>query len=176
MDDDDALLVAKYIGGDTAAFETLYRRYQAPLFNYIYRSCLSAAVAEDIFQEVFFQVIKKMASYTEKQNFRAWIYTIARNRLIDRGRLKSSADVAIGSDWEFASGQETPVAIAEKNEERSHLRGAIEALPAKVREIMMLRHFSGLSFKEIAEVTSLPLGTVLSTVHRGLGSLREKMV
>ncbi len=176
MVDDDALLVRKYLDGDKGAFETLYRRYQMPLFNYLYRSCLSTAVAEDIFQEVFLQVIKKMPKYCETQNFKAWIYTIARNKLIDKGRLKANLDVAISDGWEYGDLKNNPETIAESNEKKQILHNAINALPVQLRELLMMRHFSGLSFKEIAETTSTPIGTVLSRVHRGLEYLREKIL
>lgn len=171
----DAELVAKYRGGDTKAFDELYMRYQVPLYNYIYRISGSASMAEDIFQEVFFQVIQKMHTYSENQNFKAWIYTVARNRVIDRGRLKSSNDVVLGDSWEGSSSMRPPSEIAETNEQAALVRGTIDGMPEAIKEILLLRHYSGLSFKEIAAMTGIPLGTVLSRVHRGLESLREQL-
>ena len=171
---------------DAVAFEQLVDAYSTRLFGYLYRMTGKRDLAEDLMQEVFVRVVRNIESYDHDGRFEAWLFRIATNLMRDRVRrvqrsprsvsLSEQADDAVGlSGTLAASGDNPPDAAMQLAEDVDRLQKALAKLPAVERETVMLRHFSELSFNEIARVMGTPLGTALARAHRGLIKLRELM-
>jgi len=170
---------------DPAAFESLVDQFGGRIFGFVYRMVGSRDEAEDLVQEVFLRVVRTIARYHEDGRFESWVFRIAANLVRDRarslgrqpGRMELRADEGGSGDTmdglsRVESGPSRPM---ELKEDVDQLAAALAMLPAAEREVIMLRHFSDLSFKEIAEAMGTPLGTALARGHRGLQRLREIM-
>ncbi|PYJ44138.1 MAG: RNA polymerase subunit sigma [Verrucomicrobia bacterium] len=131
--------------------------------------------AQDVVQEAYLRAFKSFNGF-HGSNGRAWLLTIVRNTSYTLLKKNHAVDLTTTFDEEIhASGQEslTPAAILEHNEDAKLMREAIDELPAEFREILTLRHQEGLSYKEIADITQVPPGTVMSRLARARAKLRE---
>lgn len=168
---------------EPAAFDALVEAYSARLYGYFYRLTASRHDAEDLLQEVFVRVVKMIGQYEHDGRFEAWLFRIATNLVRDRVRRARKAPVTMNTDrddeavWAGPADRHTtdPAGAVERAEAADRLQWALKRLPAAEREVVMLRHFTDLSFKEIAEMMNTPLGTALARAHRGLAKLRESM-
>jgi RNA polymerase sigma-70 factor (ECF subfamily) len=146
--------------------------------------------AEDLMQEVFVRLVRMIGTYKHYSRFEAWIFRIAANLARDRVRkfrrspklvalVESDAEgkalSGVASMDDLASADEPVDAGLVRSEAVDELHKALAELPAGEREVIMLRHFSQMTFKEIAETMEIPLGTALARGHRGLARLREIM-
>jgi len=186
MEKTDDELVSEYLDGDEKAFEELYHRYNIQLFNFILSMVKDNEAANDIFQEVFIKVINKLPSYREG-NFKAMIYLIARNSVIDFIKSKKNKNqrnnISIDQNIDEEHTLEDLIASGENPEkelitiyENKKLYEAISTLSEEYREIILLKHFSGLRFEEISKTLNIPLGTLLSRFKRAMDKLREKLI
>ena len=175
--------------GDARAFEVLVRRHRTPVFNFILRFTGHRARAEDVLQETWLKVVRSAPDYETKAKFTTWLYTIARNLCVDSARKESYRQTAslesatTGSDGEA----QRPLAEALPDEGASPERGAYNArlrplleralsgLPEEQREVFVLREYSGIPFKEIAEVTGVSENTVKSRMRYALEGLRRRL-
>src|SRR5438067_429410 len=131
--------------------------------------------AQDVVQEAYLRAFKSFGGF-HGSNGRAWLLTIVRNTSYTLLKKNRAVDLTTTFDEEVhASGQEslTPAAILEHNEDAKLMREAIDELPAEFREILTLRHQEGLSYKEIADITQIPSGTVMSRLARARAKLKE---
>ena len=185
---DDGALMRAYVAGDAAAFATLYDRHERPVFRFLLRSLNDAAAAEDLLQEVWLSVVRNAANYEVRAKFTTWLYTIARNKLIDHWRTRDSAlsldeaagdgDGDAGEPWVEripASADAQPEAQALSNAQARALVAAVGALPALQREAFVLHMESGMTLGEIAELTQVGAETVKSRVRYALARLREHL-
>ena len=183
MSDEDLML--SYADGNVGAFEVLVSRHEKPLFHFILRSCGNRDRAEEILQEVFLRVIKYSDNYKPTAKFTTWVYTIARNLCIDKARKRSRAteislDQSRGSDPDGQTlGERLPDGGAsaapveyDRIEFREKLMSALDELPDEQREVFMLREFSGLKYREIAEAVGVKVPTVKSRMRYALQTLR----
>jgi RNA polymerase sigma-70 factor (ECF subfamily) len=171
--------------GDGACFDQLVEHFGHRIFGFLYRLSGSRVDAEDMMQEVFVRLVRTIASYTHDGRFESWLFRIAANLARDRIRRLQrtprhvSALADEGEDITDSAAHTSPEATAEegmiRREQVGELQEAIAMLPDAEREVIMLRHFSQMSFKEIADATGTPLGTALARAHRGLARLREIM-
>ena len=182
-------LLAEVIGRaqqrDPAAFDELVERFSPRLFGLLYRLSGSHHDAEDLLQEVFLRVVRTIEGYRHRGRFEAWLYRIALNLARDRVRRQqrrgSTAGRTTGStmDWISLDGrpasQPPPDQPLELAEQVDRLQQALESLLPPEREVIMLRHFSDMSFREIADTMGTPIGTALARSHRGLARLRRLM-
>jgi RNA polymerase sigma-70 factor (ECF subfamily) len=171
---------------EPAAFDTLVEAYSARLYGYFYRLTGSRHDAEDLLQELFLRLVRMIGGYEHDGRFDGWVFRIATNLVRDRVRRAKTAGGGqtaprVGAD-EVRSIEEHPdVAAAEPTQEMhraeqiDQLQQAIARLPDAEREVILLRHFSQMSFREIADVMGTPLGTALARAHRGLARLRGLM-
>src|SRR5882762_8397012 len=179
----DRDLVASAVDGHEAGFEELVRRYQRPIAAYVYRMVGDYDVALDLTQEVFIKVYNSLTRYRSEFKFSTWIYKIAHNAAIDHLRRHAVREQSLtsGSDGEhreisIESRRLTPEQESERKEKRSEIESVVQLLPAAYRELIVLRHSQDLSYDEIAEVTSLPLGTVKNRLFRAREAMRDHLL
>lgn len=172
----DAKLIEKYKSGDTAAFEELLYKYKNQIFSYILRMVKNKTVAEDIFQDVWVNTLKYLPRYDERNKFSGFLFKIAHSKTMDYLRkdrnFEELPENLPDNSWHDTTLREHPL---EKAELYNNLNLAIENLPAKQKEILLLRQESDLSFKEIAKMLDCPINTVLSRMHNAVLSLRKIM-
>ncbi|MCZ6817599.1 MAG: sigma-70 family RNA polymerase sigma factor [Planctomycetota bacterium] len=174
--------------GDPKAFDALADLYAGRIFGFVYRLTGSRHDAEDLMQEVFLRVVRTIERYKHDGRFEPWIFRIAANLVRDRvRRVKRSprraapadprGDESSASDMldDFPTRQRTVEDALVCSEDIAEMNAALATLPEGEREVLMLRHFSQMTFKEIAELMETPLGTALARAHRGLSRLREAM-
>lgn len=184
-----AALIERGKRRDPAAFDVLVEAYSGRLYGYVYRLTGLREDAEDLVQEVFVRLVRMLPDYEHDGRFEGWLFRIATNLARDRLRRRKrtqpagSLDTFEAGDGEQAAESFDPADAAgpppdgalELREDADALQSAIARLPAAEREVVMLRHFSELSFAEIAELMGTPLGTALARAHRGLNKLRTWM-
>lgn len=177
----DEKLVKAYAEGNNEAFDALLRRHQDRIFNYILRIIKNEDIANDIFQETFVKAIQtiRQGRYTENGKFPAWISRIAHNLIIDYYRQEKSEnlqssdldDVDILNRKELCEDTIEDIIISEQI--RDDVRLLIEALPSLQREVLIMRYYQGLSFKEIAEATNVSINTALGRMRYAIINLRR---
>jgi len=175
--------------GEVRAFEALVRRHRTPVFNFILRFTGHRARAEDLLQETWLKVLRSAEGYEPKARFTTWVYTIARNLCVDSARKESyrqadSLDAPVGGAGEtegrmlgevLPDGGPSPERGAHNIRLRPLLQRALLALPDEQREVFILREYSGVAFKEIAEVTGTSENTVKSRMRYALEGLRRRL-
>lgn len=185
---DDAVLAEVIRGaqrGEEAAFDRLVSAYGRRIVGFLYRLTGSRDDAEELAQEVFVRIVRTIRTYRHDGRFEPWLFRIAANLARDRVRRIQRRPMilplgAVGrtddADEDRLEGPAVPVDAAMIHRETvEQLNVALAELPDAEREVLMLRHFSRMSFREIAEATGSPLGTALARSHRGLARLREIM-
>ena len=173
----DAELLARYRRGDVGAMDTLVEKYRRPLFGYILNMTGGQDEADEIFQEAWLRVIRKLGLYRQK-NFFGWLVRITRNIVIDRARRRkpvvsldqaedgrSMADVLPGTDA-------APSDVAMGRELEQRLAAALEMLPAEQKDVFVMRMQTNLAFKEIAKIQGVSINTALARMQYALAKLR----
>ena len=180
-------LIARARRKDPAAFDALVERYGPRLYGYFYRVTGRRTDAEDLLQELFVRLVGTIGQYEHDGRFEAWLFRIATNLIRDRIRRmrtwRQLRPEAIGyashdDDLQAPSSDERHMGPAERlgrAEELDRLQWALGQLPEPERMVVLLRHFSQMPFREIAEMMGTPLGTALARAHRGLARLRQLM-
>lgn len=177
----DDQLVKAYASGDNEAFDTLLKRHQDRIFNYILRIIKNEDIANDIFQETFVKAILniKQGRYTENGRFPAWISRIAHNLIIDHYRQEKSENVQSADIEEIdvlnrkdlCEATIEDIIIADQI--RDDVKYLIELLPELQREVLKMRYYQNLSFKEIAELTQVSINTALGRMRYAIINLRR---
>ena len=182
---DDQELVNQYISGEESALCTLIQRHKRRIFSYIMHTVKDKALAEDIFQDTFIKVIGtlKKGHYNEEGKFLPWVLRIAHNLIIDTFRRDkrmptiSGGTNEDGEDFDIFSllGQFDRTAEQEiiQGQIRKDIRKLVECLPAEQREVLMMRHYYDMSFKEISEQTNVSINTALGRMRYALINLRK---
>jgi len=135
--------------------------------------CGDANLAEDAAQEAFIRAWQHLPNYRPRSPFRNWLYRIATNAATDLiRRERETVDVDTLS---LASSDEGPEAMVERGERREHVRQAVLALPPASRAVLVLREYEGLSYREIADTLSIPIGTVMSRLNYARNRLRQSL-
>jgi RNA polymerase sigma-70 factor (ECF subfamily) len=172
---------------DPDALRELVAAYSPRVFGLLYRLTGSRDAAEDLLQETFLRVVRAIDQYEHVGKFESWLFRIAANLARDRarkiGRRGESDGLADDALNEMAStdarttsrGPDNPAARSMKRAAGQRLAECLERLPTADREIIVLRHYSELSFREIADMLGVPLGTALARAHRALKRLREEL-
>ncbi len=177
----DNQLVQKFIDGDEAALEILVRRHKDQVFTYIYMVVKNQHLAEDIFQDTFIKVIRslKTGKYTDNGKFISWVLRIAHNLIIDHFRKERLLSMISNEDSDYDmfnssrySDENIEDRIIRKQIERD-IRKLIKELPDDQRQVLIMRYYLGLSFKEIAERTDVSINTALGRMRYGLINLRK---
>ena len=180
--DDHELVRAFRNDGNQQAFAELLNRHQNKVYSYIYSMVMNPDVANDIFQETFTKVITKMDdTYNEQGKWIAWVMRIAHNATIDHIRKRRrfvDVNATADSDYDFYDRLEDKEASdaqddMEFGEAKHSLLKHISSLPKEQREVVMLRHYHEMSFKEIAELTNVSINTALGRMRYALINLRK---
>ncbi len=179
----DNELIRLFSDGKIEALETLVLRYKDKVYNSILFMVKDKYLAEDIFQDVFIRIIDTMRSgrYTEEGKFLPWAMRIAHNLCVDHFRkvkrtptIRSNGEQDIFEVLHFVEdSQETKIM---KRQSHNRVREMLDRLPDDQREVIILRHFADLSFKEIAALTDCSINTALGRMRYGLINLRKLMV
>lgn len=177
----DQELVKQYLDGDQYCLEILIRRHKSKIYNYILLLVKNQSLAEDLFQDTFIKVIKSLHQdkYTDNGKFVSWVMRIAHNLIIDHFRkekqLKTTSadrtDINIFNSRKFA--EETVEDEIVWEQITTDVKKLVDFLPDDQKEVIILRHFSGLSFKEIAEKTNVSINTALGRMRYALINLRK---
>lgn len=177
----DNKLVQQFIEGDQKSLEILINRHKSRIFSYILLIVKNQELAEDIFQETFIKVIRslKRGKYVENGKFVSWVLRIAHNLIIDHFRKvklqgtvsNDSTDVDIFNSQKFA--EETIEDQMVIDQILNDVKGLVKELPEDQQQVIYMRHYMGLSFKEIAEQTGVSINTALGRMRYALINMRK---
>lgn len=177
----DSQLIAEYLDGNQYSLERLIHRHKNRVFAYILMVVKDKQLADDIFQDTFIKVINTMqaGSYKEEGKFIQWVMRIAHNLIIDYFRKSKRLPVVDNDSKEFDifdTIQFTDVSVEEKmiiDQIHSDVRDLVEHLPKEQKEVLFMRHYSDMSFKDIAEQTDVSINTALGRMRYALINLRK---
>jgi len=175
----DEELVQKCLAGDKDAFAVILSRYEKPVFSLAYRLCGDYNEAADLAQEAFLQIYRGLAQFDASKKFFPWMYRVAHNTCVNVIQRKPSNQVPLEEMPEISFTEvktdEQPEAYYDNRELRSNIDGAIEELPEKYREVIVLRFMVGLSYQEIADKVGVTLSAVETRIYRGRQLLQKKL-
>ena len=180
-----AELLARCQAGDRTAWDTLVDAYWQRLFGYALRATGNAELAQDLVQETFLRIVQRLGKYDDQGKFEAWLFRILVNLVRDHGRslarhptqstVMESDGQRIEMTDELPGKVPAPFEPLHRIEEIDRLQAALRRLSESDRQILLLRHFADMPFKDIARTLNCPIGTVLAQAHRALGKLRVLM-
>jgi RNA polymerase sigma-70 factor, ECF subfamily len=165
-------LIACSLAGDQNAFAILVHRYQRLIISIVYRMTGQPQLAEDLAQEAFIKAWVNLPRFRGDSSFRSWLGRIATNLTIDHLR-RSKPEVELMDHW--STREDSPQASALQAELRQQVRDAVLELPIQSRAALVLREYEGLSYKEIAEMLDIPMGTVMSRLNYARTRLRDML-
>lgn len=179
----DEELIQLVVERNTMAFKTLYQRYEKAIFNFILRYTGNMELAQDLLQETFTRIWFAAHSFNvDKGKFRTWLFTIAlnitRSEMIKKQYSYSYLDITeINSSEENLAQSKAgqPDKRAEKQELKRTIQHALSKLQPFLREVIILKHYQQLKFREIAQITNTPEGTLKSRFHRAILLLKEHL-
>jgi len=176
----DATLVSNYIQGEEPALEVLINRHKQRIYSFIYSKVYDKDVAEDIFQDTFIKVIRtlKRGKYNEEGKFLPWVMRIAHNLVIDHFRKNTRMPKFSNTgDFNIFSVLSDSTLDAErsiiKDQVESDIRKVIEELPEDQKEVLMMRMYKEMSFKEISDKTGVSINTALGRMRYALINMRK---
>ena len=176
-------LILRFVGGEQLCFEQLIHRHKNKIFAYISLYIRDQALAEDIFQDTLLKVIQsvKAGKYSDNGKFLSWVMRIAHNLIIDHFRRIKQMNTISNDNYEsdlFNSKSFAEDSIEDsmiKQQIHKDVRNMISSLPDDQREVVILRHYAGLSFKEIADITDVSINTALGRMRYALINMRKLM-
>ncbi len=167
---------------DPDLLDQLIEQYQHRLLRYLLFLTNNREVSEDLFQETWMRVLLRGAQYNGKARFDTWLFTIARNLVIDLSRKRTTVSLDELSDSsdderpiEFPISDPSPLDQIQTGEDRAEVKEVLHKLESNSREVLVLRFYEELSLEEIAGVTRAPLSTVKSRLYRGLAALKPEI-
>jgi len=179
----DQDLIHLYVAGNEAGLVELLRRYQAKIYTSIYLLVKDEYLAEDIFQDAFIKVINTLRAgkYNEEGKFLPWVTPIAHTLVIDHFRREKRAPmINNGDDFDIfevlGNYDESTEDRLVREQTHKDLKALIHMLPDEQKEVLIMRHFGDMSFKEIAEVTDVSINTALGRMRYALNNLRKMML
>ncbi len=179
----DEALMLRYQAGDAGAFDLLYARHRGGLFRFITRQCRAREHAEELFQEVWMNLIQARERYRDEAQFRTYLFTIAHNKLMDYFRRHGRVELRLyefdgeesAVDQLATSRVDEPLVRAESQQQGAAILRAIEALPAPQREAFLLHEEGGFSIEEIAATVGCNAETAKSRLRYAVAKLREQL-
>ena len=183
----DSELLDRYCEGDEGAFKEIVDRYKNGLHAFLRKFLNRHELVEDVFQETFLQLYASRASFDRSRPLRPWLFTIAANKAKDALRkAQRTAAVSIGTlaqtdEMSFeevlnilTQDDEAPIHTLQRQETAAHVKQIIATLPDALREILILAYFNQFSYKQIAEILSIPIGTVKSRLHTAVARFAKE--
>ena len=171
MADHETELMLRIKGGDRAAFEELFRLYEKPLTNYLYRLCGNRARSEDLLQDAFLRLWKAAPTYEPSAKVSTYIFRIAHNLFLnDAARRREKALESMEAETRSDPGSDL-----NRREVVSQVQRAIEELPDGEREVLLLSEYNGFKYAEISEILGIPVGTVKSRMFSAVQKLKEAL-
>ncbi|MBI4945642.1 MAG: sigma-70 family RNA polymerase sigma factor [Bacteroidetes bacterium] len=181
----DRELVDRYVDGDESCLEVLIERHKGLIFGFIVKRVRDQMLAEDIFQETFFKVIRSLKSklYNEEDKFLQWVMRISRNMIIDHYRR--SGRVRMVSTVRNKDGEQTDIfnvidvsenvhsTHVEKRQAHRHIRKLIKKLPIEQRQVLVMREYLDMSFNEICKMYKMNLNTALGRMRYAINNLKK---
>ena len=178
-------MIASAKAGRAEGYEALLEAYGPRLYGYFFRATRSHHDAEDMLADMALRLVRKLRSYDERGRFEPWLFRIAANMVRDRLRRRKVSPPAVSLSEAGESGDSLGDRIAGRpkpvdaellaRDASERLNAALEKLDMTTRQMILLRHFGDMSFRELSELFGSPIGTVLARVHRGLKTLRRLM-
>ncbi len=182
----DEQLVGAYRQGRAEAFEALVGRYQPELLHFLIRFAGGRAAGEDLFQEAFLQVHISADSFDVSKRFKPWLFTIAANKARDylrKNKRQRTVPLSALIDKKQTDGPSfidlmqadlpMPEDLVQDGETAELVAAVVQTLPDHLREVLLLAYFNQFAYKEIAEMLSIPLGTVKSRLHAAVGTFAQ---
>lgn len=180
----DEELVEDYLDGDIGAFRLLVERYHDPLLHFLMRLLGNRQAAEDVFQDSFLQVHQSLESFDRSRSFKPWLFTIAANKGRDalrksnrRSAVSLSSRAGDGEGAELIDLMEVeipgPGSRLEAEETSRLVQRAVDSMPPRLREILLLAYFQRLTYNQVAEQLGIPVGTVKSRLHAAVASFAK---
>lgn len=177
----DEQLVCDYANGNNEAFDTLLIRYKQRLFSYIFQMVRDRDLADDIFQETFIKAITtiRQGRYNDMGKFSAWLYRIARNLAVDSFRAEKGENLVSADDADYdvlnrrELAEDTIEDVMVDLQIEEDLRRLVDRLPDVQRQVLEMRYYQDLSFKEIAEITGVSINTALGRMRYAILNLRR---
>ena len=178
----DEQLAERYVSGDNRAFDELLKRTQSKVFNYIHSVVKDEALADDLFQDTFVKVINKlqMGQYADTGKFQAWVTRIAHNLIMDHFRHEKTAKIIDTDNDLDLTTYKGSSALRESRENEIvydqtlvYAKKVMDALPEVQKEVVYMRYYQDLSFKEIADITNVSINTALGRMRYAVLNLRK---
>ncbi len=178
------VLLAQCQGGDKHAWDALVEAYWQRLYGFAWQSTKNPELAHDLVQETFLRVVQKLERYDHRNKFDAWLFRILVNLIRDHSRARvrrpirsTVIDNVTGAEItdDMAARTGPPSDPVHHQEDVQRLYEALEQLPDMDRQVLLMRHYGEMPFKDIAKTLNCPLGTVLARAHRALEKLRVFM-
>lgn len=185
---DDSQLIQQYRNGCAESFGVLYDKYSKPLYNYFLRLTGSREEANDLLQSLFCKLMEKIDMYQEKGEFKAYLFRMGHNLAMDYLR-KSKKELCLLNEKDHFSEKslnskkiieensyhQDPSHLIDQKEVLEKLKGAIRELPQEQKQVLVMKHYGSLTFKEISQVLSIPLNTALGRMHYAVINLRKQL-
>ncbi|RPI02719.1 MAG: sigma-70 family RNA polymerase sigma factor [Calditrichaeota bacterium] len=177
-------LIEQALSGDQKSYAEIVSRYREQIYHFILRMVKDRSQAEDLMQETFIKAFRALSSFNSDYAFSTWLYKIAANNCIDYFRKKKLPTLSLDTPMqskdgelyrEFADREQSPEFELINRERTSQIHLAIEDLPEKYKEAILLRHSMDKSYEEIAEELGIPLGTVKVRIFRAREMLKSKL-
>ena len=183
----DSELLAHYIAGEEAAFREIVSRYKNSLYAFLRQFLNRHDLVEDVFQETFLQLFASRESFDHNRPLRPWLFTIAANKAKDAlrkwqrtsavpiGTMADSQELSFDEMLNSVTSDETmPYDDLAKDETALRVGRIIQDMPENLREILILAYFNGFSYKQMAKILSIPIGTVKSRLHTAVGRFAKE--
>ena len=174
VEDIDSACLRALAAGDHSAFASLVQRWQTRLINFFYRSTHNRADAEDLAQETFLELYRAAPRYTARGTFSAFIFTLARRRLIDNYRKRARRPLDFIDPTDFVMQQHAEPVDGSREIEQAFYH-ALAALPENQRNAILLRQQQGLAYDEIAKALDTSTSSVKTWIHRARTQLRQEL-
>lgn len=181
--DEDQVLIRKSLRGDRKAFEELMRKYEKRIFGFVVRMVRNEETAVDLTQDFFIKIYTVLDKYNFEYKFSTWAYRICYNLVIDhirkhQAQVESLDDDSVSPRDLLASenvNREDGFRALSRQETRDYVWRVVDGIPLKFRELILLRYIQDLKYEEIADITSLPVGTVKNRIFKAKEILKQEM-
>ncbi len=171
--DEDLAAVRAVVAGSSTAFASIVERWQRPLFNLAYRFCRDRSQAADMAQDAFLKIFRELPSFREKSSFATWMFSVAMNVFRSQQRRTRPDLVALDAALELPHARWW--GLEERNLRDEVVRLAVQALPEKYREAVVLFYFHEMNVEKAAQTLGIPPGTLKARLHRARGCLERHL-